>query len=115
MRFDDWTDVEAYALTLPGTEASTSYRRPAIKIGGKLVASTGHEEGSFHVRAPHDEKAVLIETDPATFWQTPHYEGWPGLLVRYGSADAARIALVIRRAWWDAMKPAGRRAHGERP
>ena len=115
MSFDDWADVEAFALTLPGAEPSTSYRQPAIKVGGRMFASTGHEQGSFHVRAPHEEKAVLIATDPATFWQTPHYENWPGLLVRYGAADPERIALVIRRAWWDAMRPGARRPHGTRP
>lgn len=115
MTFDDWADVEAFALSLPGSEASTSYRQPAIKVGGRMFASTGHEEGSFHVRSPHEEKAVLLDTDPATFWQTPHYADWPGLLVRYGSVDAERVGLVIRRAWWDAMTPTVRKAHGERP
>ena len=115
MSIDDWDAVAAFALTLPGSEASTSYRQPAIKVAGRMFVSAGHGAGSFHVRAGHDEKAVLLDTDPATFWQTPHYEGWPGLLVRYGSADPERIALVIRRAWWDALTPAVRRVHGERP
>lgn len=111
----DWGEVAAFALTLPNTELSTSYRQPAIKVDGKTFVSTGHEPGSFHVRATPDEKAVLIDTDPATFWQTPHYEGWPGLLVRYASADADRVRLVIRRACWDMASPATRRAWGERP
>ena len=115
MTFDDWADVEAFALSLPGSEASTSYHQPAVKVGGRMFVSTGHEEGSFHVRSPHEEKAVLLDTDPATFWQTPHYASWPGLLVHYGSADAERVAVVIRRAWWDALKPSARKAHGERP
>ena len=115
MRFDGWDDVTRYALALPGVEASTSYRQPALKVDGRLIASTGHEDGSFHVRSPHEDKAVLIDTDPATFWQTDHYRNWPGLLVRYGGADLERVALVIRRAWWDAMRPARRRGHGERP
>ncbi len=115
MRFDGWDDVASFALALPGGEASTSYGQPAVKVGGRMFVSTGHEAGSFHVRSPHDEKAVLLDTDPATFWQTPHYANWPGLLVRYGGDDPARVALVIRRAWWDALTPAKRKAHGERP
>ena len=112
---NDWNDVAAFALTLPSTEASTSYRQPAVKVDGKAFVSTGHEPGSFHARSPHDEKAILIETDPDTFWQTPHYAGWPGLLVRYGSADPERVRLVITRAWWDLARPATRRSFGERP
>lgn len=110
-----WHEVEAFALTLPAAEVSTSYRQPAIKVDGKAFVSAGREPDSFHVRSPHDEKAVLIETDPATFWQTAHYEGWPGLLVRYGSADPERVRLVVTRAWWDAAKPATRRLFADRP
>ena len=111
----DWDEVAAFALTLPGTEPSTSYRQPAVKVGGKAFLSTGHEPGSFHVRSPHDEKAVLLETDPATFWQTPHYANWPGLLVRHGNADPERVRLVVTRAWWDAAPAAIRRSWGARP
>lgn len=115
MRLGSWDDVAAFALALPGCEASTSYGQPAIKVGGRMVVSTGREPGSFHVRVGHEEKAVLLDTDPATFWQTPHYANWPGLLVRYGNDDPDRVALVIRRAWWDALKPGQRRVQGERP
>ena len=111
----NWDDVTAFALTLPGAEASTSYRQPAIKVDGKAFVTTGHEAGSFRVRSPHDEKAVLMDTDPDTFWQTPHYANWPGLLVRYASADPDRVRRVIRRAWWDMAKAATRRGHGDRP
>ena len=111
----DWDEVVAFALTLPDAELSTSYGAPAVKVRGKTFVSTGREPGSFHVMAPHEEKAVLIETDPDTFWQTPHYEGWPGLLVRYASADPERVRTVIVRAWWDKAAKAQRRAFGERP
>ena len=112
---NDWDEVAAYALTLPGTEPSTSYGAPAVKVRGKLVVSTGHEAGSFHVIASHEDKAVLLETDPDTFWQTPHYEGWAGLLVRYGAADAERVRIVIARAWWDRASKAQREGYGDRP
>src|SRR3546814_14005214 len=81
----------------------------------KAVVSPGREEGSFHVMAPHEEKELLLETDPGSFWQTPHYEGWPGLLVRYGAPDPDRVADVIRRAWWDRAKKAQRTVFGPRP
>jgi hypothetical protein len=111
----DWDEAAAFALTLPDTEPGTSYRQPAVKTNGKAFMNTGHEPGSFHVRSTHAEKAVLMETDPATFWQTPHYEGWAGVLVRHGSDDPERVKLVITRAWWDASKPRDRKAFGDRP
>jgi hypothetical protein len=111
----DWDSVAAFALSLPETEVSTSYGQPAIKVRGKMFVSTGHEAGSFHVRSPHEEKALLIETGPATFWQTPHYANWPGLLVRYGGADTDRVSVVIARAWWDQAPVRLRKAYGDRP
>lgn len=111
----NWDAVEACALLLPDTEASTSYGQPAIKTRGKMFVSAGQVAGSFHVRSPHEEKTVLIATDPDTFWQTPHYETWPGLLVRYGAGDPERIARVIARAWWDQASVKQRKGFGDRP
>ena len=114
-RLDSWDDVVAFALTLPDTTLESHYRSLCPKVNGKAFVSPGHEEGSFHVMSPHDEKAVLMETDPDTFWQTAHYANWPGLLVRYGSADSERVRNVIRRAWWDRAKKPQREAFGDRP
>jgi hypothetical protein len=111
----DWDAVVAVALSLPETYLESYYRQLAPKTNGCAFVSPGHEPGSFHVPAPHEEKAVLLATDPDTFWQTPHYANWPGLLVRYGSADPERVRRVIERAWWDRAKAAVRRAWGPRP
>jgi hypothetical protein len=56
-----------------------------------------------------------METDPATFWETDHYRGYPAVLVRYGSPDRERIEMVIARGWWDRANNAQRKAYGERP
>ena len=112
MTFDQ---AVAFALTLPGAELSTSYGKPAVKVRGKGVLGIGREPGSFGVRATLEEVEMLKLTDPATFWQTPHYHNWPGLLVRYGSVERERIERVIARAWWDRTRVAGRKAYGARP
>lgn len=97
----DWDAVAAFALSLPATETGTSYGQPGVKVNGKAFVSAGREPGSFHVRASHEEKALLIETDPNTFWQTAHYANLPGLLVHCGSRDPEHVQLVVERAWWD--------------
>ncbi|MDQ8755179.1 MmcQ/YjbR family DNA-binding protein [Sphingosinicella sp. LHD-64] len=112
----DWGEVVAFALALPETELSTSYGRPAVKVRGKAFVYPGREAGSFAVSTPLDEKEILMETDPDTFWETAHYRGWPAVLVRFGSVDRERIENVIRRAWWDRASNRQRAAHGgERP
>ncbi|QNQ11435.1 MmcQ/YjbR family DNA-binding protein [Sphingomonas alpina] len=104
----DWDSVTAFALALPDTGISTSYGSPAVKIvsNGRAFIHTGREAGSFVLAIDQDTKEMLIETDPDSFWQTPHYHGWPGLLVRYGSSDPERVHAMIERAHdWAAAKP----------
>ena len=111
----DWEKVAAFALGLPGTELSTSYGKPAVRVRGKAFVYPGREKGSFAVAATLEEKEVLIETDPETFWETPHYSRWPAVLVRHDSADPDRVRLVIERAWWDRAGKAQQAAFGPRP
>ena len=41
---------------------------------------------------------LLKETDPDTFWQSPHYVGWEGVLIRYDSKDTERVRETIERS-----------------
>ena len=112
---NDWDEAAAFGLSLPDTELGTSYGRPAVKVNGKAFLYPGREAGSFAIAAPLHEKELLMETDPATFWESDHYRGWPAVLVRYESEERERIRTVIARAWWDRAKKAQRNAFGERP
>jgi hypothetical protein len=94
-------EAVAYALTLPDTELSTSYGKPAVKVGsnGRAFLFPSHEaDTSFGVAIALDTIEILKETDPATFWQTPHYVGWEGVLIRYDSEDEERVRDVIQRS-----------------
>ena len=94
-----WDEIAALGLSLPGVELGTSYGRPALKLRGKMVAAGGKAEDHFVLSASLDEIEVLMDTDPACFFRTPHYKGWPAVLVRYAEADPERIAALIERAW----------------
>jgi hypothetical protein len=106
-----WKTVCEVALALPDTEESSSYRRPSFKVRGKwltppaaasllrlapkLAASlpllrsaskfTGmspHEEDALVVRVDPGERELLLASRPDLYYVTPHYAGWPMLLVR---------------------------------
>jgi hypothetical protein len=100
-------EAVAFALTLPDTVLSTSYGKPAVKVKGRAFLYTGHEQAtSFGVAIDLDTVEMLKETDPDTFWQSPHYEGWPAVLIRFGSSDPERVRSVIERSReWTAAKP----------
>ncbi len=106
-RLDSWDKAAAYALTLPDTELSTSYGKPAVKVNKRPFLFIGREEeSSFGVALDLDSVEMLKETDPDTFWQSPHYEGWPAVLVRFDSKDPERVREVVRRSHaWTASKP----------
>jgi len=111
----DWSAVIAAVTQLPGVEQGTSYGHPALKMRGKPIAATTGPDGSFVLHVTAEDKEVLLETDPDTFWQTDHYRGWPAVLVRYGTPAANRVATLLARAWWDRATVAQRRAFGKRP
>lgn len=111
----DWAAVVA-GLALPGVELGSSYGQPALRFRkGTLAGTTAPDPGSFVLHVSLAEKEVLLETDPATFWQTDHYRDWPAILVRYGTDAGNRIALLLERAWWDRATVRQRRDRGERP
>jgi hypothetical protein len=91
----------AYALTLPDTELSTSWGKPAVKVAsnGRAFLFPSHEpDTSFGVAIDLHTIEILKATEPETYWQTPHYEGWPGVLVRYDGKDEDRVRDVIGRS-----------------
>jgi hypothetical protein len=106
--FETWAEVAAFALSLPDTELSTSYGKPAVRVRDKAFIFPGREQDSFAVMSP-------METEPETFWETPHYSGYPAVLVRFDSPSRERIELVIQRAWWDRASKAQRTEFGPRP
>ena len=107
-----WDEAVAFALSLPGTELGTSYGKPAVKVAsnGRAFLYPSHEAGtSFAVAMDLGTIDLLKETEPETYWQTPHYEGWEGVLVRYDSADDERVReTILRSRDWVAAKPEAR-------
>jgi hypothetical protein len=107
-----WEEAVAHALSLPDTELATSYGKPAVKVrsNGRAFLFPSHEpDTSFGVAIDLDTIEILKATDPATFWQTAHYEGWPGVLIRYASKDEERVREIIERARdWAAAKAKAR-------
>jgi hypothetical protein len=96
-----WEEAVAFALSLPGTELGTSYGKPAVKVASNSRAFLfpSHEaDTSFGVAIDLDTIEILKETDPRTFWQTSHYAGWEGVLIRYDSDDEERVRDVIERS-----------------
>ena len=95
MTFDDLT---AAALALPGVTLGTSYGTPALKVASKLICRL-REDGDLALKVEDGLREALLEAQPEVFHTTPHYDGYPMLLVRLAVADGAQVAGLIERAW----------------
>ena len=107
-----WDEAVAFALSLPGTELGTSYGKPAVKVSsnGRAFLYPSHEAAtSFGIALDLDSIEMLKATEPETYWQTPHYEGRPAVLVRYDGEDQDRLRETIQRSRdWSAALPSAR-------
>jgi hypothetical protein len=95
-----WSDVCELGLTLPETEESTSYGNPALKVAGKtFVSLPGRVEGAIACRVDHDEKPLLLAARPDLYFETPHYEGWPWVLLRLDAVTRDELAERLEDSW----------------
>lgn len=98
---NSWAAAQGFALTLPGTEACQHYGRPAVSItanGRSFLGLGGEPDTSFVIHVDLATVEMLMDTEPATYWQSPHYAGYPAVLTRFDSADPERVRDVIRLA-----------------
>ena len=95
-----WDDVRALALALPEVEESTSYGRPALKVRGKLIACRRQDDPrEIVLRVDPAELELMLRARPEAFFITPHYAGYPYVLVRLGAVAAEEIGELLTDAW----------------
>lgn len=94
-----WQHVVDAALRLSGSELSTSYGRPAVKVRNKMYACVGKEDDHFIVMIGREQADALIENHPQTFFLTPHYQRSNAVLIRYRTAGMELIEVLLERAW----------------
>lgn len=91
--------VRQFALALPETVEGTSYGTPAFRVGGKLFARLREEGDVLVVKVDVGQREMLIGTEPDTYFITPHYAGYPYVLVRLTGADPEDLRGLLLDAW----------------
>lgn len=109
-----WDDVRAIAMALPEVEEGTSYGDVAWKVKGKgfvwerplrksdlAALGTAAPDGPVLGAYVPDEgvKEALIADDPAVYFTTPHFAGYPVVLVRLGEIAPAELTELVEEAW----------------
>lgn len=97
----DWDTVRDIAGAFPGAEESTTYGKPAFKVGGKLfawISPDRHAGDALGVCVDPGEKELLLESGDAYF-STTHYDGHPIVLLRLERISHEQLEERIEDAW----------------
>ena len=94
--------MKSIGLSLPGVEATTKYDgSPVLKAGGCFLAGLAThpsaEPASLVVRVDLDERDLLLEDAPETYYVTDYYRPYPIVLVRLArlNRDALHDLLSV--------------------
>lgn len=109
-----WDDVRRIALALPETAERLSHGHASWRVRDKLfvwerplrdadlraLGDAAPEGPILGVRVEHlGAKAALIAEDPNAFFTTPHFDGYPAVLVCLEKIGAEELVEVIVEAW----------------
>jgi hypothetical protein len=109
-----WDDVRRIALALPETSERLSRDRPQWRVKDKLfvwdrplrgpdLEALGDEAPSGPILGARVEhlvaKEALLANDEGVFFTTPHFDGYPAVLVRLDQISAEDLDEVIVEAW----------------
>jgi len=109
-----WDDVERLALALPETDEGTTYGNRAWRVAGKPfawerplrasdLAALGERAPDGPILAARVEEVLvrdaLIEAEPDVYLTTPHFEGYPIVLVQLDAIAVDALGELLADAW----------------
>ena len=95
-----WHDVVAIGLKLPGVEVATSYGTPALRVRRKGICRLRSDPDALVLRVIDlADREALLRGRPDVFFSTPHYDGYPYVLVRLDVVDPTELAELLEDAW----------------
>ena len=110
----DWDDVDRLARALPGVDESTSYGNRAWKVKDKgfvwerplrrsdleALGDAAPEGPILGVRVEHlVAKEALLADDPGVYFTTPHFDGYPAVLVLLERIAVDELEELLAEAW----------------
>jgi len=91
--------IRKLALAWPAVEDGTSYGTPALKVKKKLLARLREDPDTVAFRLGFDERDILMQAKPETFFVTDHYRPYPAVVVRLSKATNEDLAHIVELAW----------------
>jgi hypothetical protein len=95
-----WSDVVELGLRLPEVEESTWYGTPALKVRGKGFCRLRTNPDALVMRVIDlGDAEALVKGRPDVFFTTPHYDGWPYVLVRLDQVSPEQLGELVEDGW----------------
>lgn len=109
-----WDDVRRIALELPETSEAISreqrhwrvkdksfvWERPLRQSDLEALGDAAPDGPILGARVEHlVAKDALLADDPGVFFTTPHFDGYPAILVRLEQISVEELHEVIVEAW----------------
>lgn len=96
-----WNDVRALAAGLADVEASTTYRKPALKVRGRAFAWMSPHAPALALNCDPEERPLMVAANPDVYHSTAHYDGYPSIvLVRLENVtDLDELRERIEESW----------------
>jgi hypothetical protein len=91
--------VRTLALALPETSEKPCYGTPGFYVKKKLFARLLPDGKTLAVRVDLEEREALLAVASDVFFLTPHYQGWPMVLVRLARVERAHLEERLVEAW----------------
>ena len=89
----------ALSLDLPGVTEAVSWGQPCLKAHGKLWFFWNPKENAPVFKVPFEERDVLVEADPDTWFYTDHFRNYELVLVRPHRLDPGWARENLMRVW----------------
>lgn len=91
-------EMRQIALSFPGCVEGSSYGRPSFLVNGKFFTRLRREDNSLVLlEVPFDEREMLMEVDPETYFFTPHYKDYPSVLARLDHLHPGSFRSFLER------------------
>lgn len=93
--------IRRIAMSLPGVYEQASYDgRPSWRTKPRMFTWIRDRPEALVVWVETlDDKEMMIATEPRIFFTTPHYDGYPMVLVRLEAIDVRRARELITESW----------------
>jgi hypothetical protein len=73
--------------------------QPTLKAHGKLWVWWSPHEDALVFKVPFEEREILVEAEPSTFFVTAHHQGYPLVFMRPEKLDLEWAKANLLRVW----------------